>query len=76
MPSGGERPRSQAARSFNRLTEILNGKCGVSPDTALRLSRYFGPSTEFRLGLQGQYDLARTEKRYGAKIRAEAELAA
>ena len=27
----------------NRLTEILNGKRGISPDTALRLSRYLGP---------------------------------
>jgi addiction module HigA family antidote len=55
----------------NRLTEILNGKRGISPDTALRLSRYLGPSAPFWLSLQSQYDLARTEKLYGAKIRAE-----
>jgi addiction module HigA family antidote len=60
----------------NRLTEILNGKRGISPDTALRLSRSLGPSAAFWLGLQSQYDLARTEKRYGAKIRAEVESAA
>jgi addiction module HigA family antidote len=60
----------------NRLTEILNGKRGISPDTALRLSRYLGPSAPFWLNLQSQYDLARTEKRFGAKIRAEVESAA
>jgi addiction module HigA family antidote len=59
----------------NRVTEILNGKRGISPDTALRLSRYLGPSAAFWLNLQSQYDLARTEKLFGAKIRAEVEAA-
>jgi addiction module HigA family antidote len=35
----------------NRLTEILNGKRGISPDTALRLSRFVGPSAAFWLNL-------------------------
>ena len=60
----------------NRLTEILNGKRGISSDTALRLSRYLGPSAAFWLNLQSQYDLARTEKLHGAKIRADVESAA
>jgi addiction module HigA family antidote len=59
----------------NRLTEILNGKRGISPETALRLSRYLGPSATFWWSLQGQYDLARAEKRFGAKIKAEVEAA-
>ena len=59
----------------NRLTEILNGKRGISPDTALRLSRALGPSAAFWLNLQTQYDLARTEKLHGARIRAEVESA-
>jgi addiction module HigA family antidote len=59
----------------NRLTEILNGKRGISPDTALRLSRFVGPSAAFWLNLQSQYGLARTEKLYGAKIRAEVDSA-
>ena len=59
----------------NRMTEILNGKRGISPDTALRLSRYFGPSAAFWLNLQSQYDLARVEKLSGARIRAEVEAA-
>ncbi len=45
----------------SRLTEILNGKRGISPDTALRLSRFLGPSAAFWLNLQSQYDLARGE---------------
>jgi antitoxin HigA-1 len=60
----------------NRLTEIINGRRSISPDTALRLSRYFGPGATFWLNLQSQYDLAMAEKRLGAKIRAEVEAAA
>ena len=60
----------------NRLTEIINGKRGVSPETALRLSRYLGPSAAFWLALQSQYDLARAQARVGAKILAEVESAA
>ncbi len=56
-----------------RRTEILNGRRGISPDTALRLSRYLGPSAAFWLNLQSQYDLARTadEKRspFRARLR-------
>ena len=59
----------------NRLTEIIAGKRGISPDTALRLSRYLGPGAAFWLNLQSQYDLAMAEKRLGAKIRAEVEAA-
>ena len=54
----------------NRLTEIINGKRSITPETALRLSRCLGPSATFWLALQSQYDLAMTEKRLGAKIRA------
>jgi addiction module HigA family antidote len=59
----------------SRLTGILKGKRGISPETALRLSRYFGPSAAFWLNLQSQYDLARAKKRSGARIGAEVEAA-
>jgi len=59
----------------NRITEIVSGKRGVSPDTALRLARALGPGAAFWLNLQTQYDLAMAEKRLGAKIRAEVEAA-
>jgi antitoxin HigA-1 len=40
-----------------RIGEILNGKRGISADTAIRLSRYFGNSAQFWLNLQTYYDL-------------------
>ncbi len=40
-----------------RVNEIVLGKRAVSPDTALRLSRYFGTSERFWLGLQLDFDL-------------------
>jgi addiction module HigA family antidote len=41
-----------------RVGEIVRGRRAVSPDTALRLARYFGTSPEFWLNLQQQYDLS------------------
>ncbi|HEY2416192.1 MAG TPA: HigA family addiction module antitoxin [Pirellulaceae bacterium] len=43
--------------SFPRLNEIVRGKRGVTPDTALRLSRVVGMSADFWLGLQQDWDL-------------------
>jgi len=40
-----------------RISEILKGSRGISADTALRLSIYFGNSAKFWLGLQADYDL-------------------
>jgi addiction module HigA family antidote len=41
-----------------RVGEIVRERRAVSPDTALRLARYFGTSPEFWLNLQQQYDLS------------------
>jgi addiction module HigA family antidote len=43
--------------SFPRLNEIIRGKRGVTPDTALRLARVLGMSADFWLGLQLDWDL-------------------
>ncbi len=51
-----------------RINEIMLGKRSVTPDTALRLSRYFGTSSRFWLGLQMDYDLEETERKKFAKI--------
>ncbi|MBI3706335.1 MAG: HigA family addiction module antidote protein [Proteobacteria bacterium] len=40
-----------------RLGEIVRGRRAITPDTALRLARYFGMSAEFWIGMQAQYDL-------------------
>jgi addiction module HigA family antidote len=41
----------------NRLSQIISGKRGISPDTSLRLARYFGFTPEYWLNMQAQYDL-------------------
>jgi addiction module HigA family antidote len=51
-----------------RISEIVNGKRAISPDTALRLSRYFGTSAEFWLGMQATYDLEMARDRLGEQI--------
>ena len=40
-----------------RINEIVHGKRGISPDTALRLSRYFGLSERFWINLPARYNL-------------------
>lgn len=40
-----------------RTAEIVKGNRRITADTALRLSRYFGNSAKFWLGLQDDYDL-------------------
>ena len=40
-----------------RINEIVLGKRRITADTALRLSRYFGNSPQFWMGLQSDYDL-------------------
>jgi len=40
-----------------RISEIIHGKRGVTTDTALRLSVYFGTTPEFWINLQTRYDL-------------------
>jgi len=59
-----------------RITQITNGKRGISAETAIRLSRYFGNSARFWMNLQAGYALAKTELEIGQKINAEVEEAA
>ena len=40
-----------------RINEIVLGKRSITPDTALRLSRYFGLSERFWMNLQTRYDI-------------------
>lgn len=43
--------------SIPRVNDLVRGKRGITADTALRLSRYFGNSARFWIGLQSGYDL-------------------
>ncbi|MBI4967346.1 MAG: HigA family addiction module antidote protein [Rhodospirillales bacterium] len=54
-----------------RVSAIVNGKRAITPDTALRLARYFGTSAEFWVGMQATYDLESARDRLGKAIKAE-----
>jgi antitoxin HigA-1 len=43
----------------NRVNELIRGKRGMTPETALLLSEYFQNSAEFWMNLQTSYDLTR-----------------
>lgn len=64
--------QSRLARDINvpprRINEICLGKRAVTPDTALRLARFFGMSAEFWMNLQKRYELERTKDEMQADI--------
>ncbi len=45
-----------------RINEIVRGQRSITPDTALRLGKYFGVSAQFWLNLQARYDLQTAER--------------
>ena len=47
---------------YQRINEIVNGKRGVTPSTALRLAKFFGMSSDFWLNLQLRWDLYHVQK--------------
>ena len=51
-----------------RISEIVNGKRGISADTALRLGRYFKVTPELWMGLQTEYDLRVARRTMGKEI--------
>lgn len=54
-----------------RINEIVQGKRGITADTALRLARYFGTSERFWLNLQTRYDLEVEKDRLGDRLERE-----
>ena len=54
-----------------RINEIVLGKRAISPDTALRLSRYFGLTEPFWLNLQSRYDLEIEKDRLAGRLERE-----
>ncbi|CUS04153.2 XRE family transcriptional regulator [Candidatus Promineifilum breve] len=57
-----------------RINEIIQGKRRITPDTALRLARYFGMSPQFWLGLQMDYDLDVAEDQLAGRIAREVQI--
>jgi len=53
--------------SFPRLNELVHGKRGMTPDTALRLERLFGMEAQFWLNLQLAWDLYHATRSPAAK---------
>ena len=51
-----------------RINEIVKGKRGISIDTAIRLSCYFGSSPQLWINLQGNYDIEITSKKIAETI--------
>jgi antitoxin HigA-1 len=54
-----------------RINEIVLGKRAISPDTALRLSRYFGMSERFWINLQTRYDLEKEKDKLQDRLEKE-----
>jgi antitoxin HigA-1 len=52
-----------------RINAIVNGNRAITADTAVRLSKYFGNSAEFWLGLQELYDIAKAKDELGAELK-------
>lgn len=53
---------------YQRINEIINGRRGVTPSTALRLAKFFGMSSDFWLNLQLRWDLYHVQKQEGEAI--------
>jgi addiction module HigA family antidote len=49
--------------SARRINEIVHGQRAITPDTALRLGKYFGVSAQFWLNVQARYDLQQAERK-------------
>jgi addiction module HigA family antidote len=56
-----------------RIGDIVRGRRGITPDTALRLARYFKTSPDLWLGLQSEYDLRVARRELNARIEREVE---
>lgn len=51
-----------------RIGEIIAGRRGITPDTDLRLSKFFGVSRGIWLGMQAAYDLENAESQLEAEL--------
>lgn len=52
-----------------RIGDLIHGRRGVTPETAIALAEYFKTSVDFWLGIQMQYDRERAEDEIGQKVR-------
>ncbi|TGK42247.1 HigA family addiction module antitoxin [Leptospira andrefontaineae] len=52
-----------------RISEIIHGKRGISADTALRFSKFFGNSVEFWMGIQDEYEIREERERISSELK-------
>ena len=57
-----------------RINEIVHGKRAITPNTALRLSRYFGLSERFWMNLQARYNLEVEKDRLQDRLEREVQV--
>jgi|SRR5208283_4515949 len=55
--------------SVSTINRVLNGKCSITADTAMRLGRYFRTTPQLWLNAQARYDLEMAEDRAEAEIK-------
>lgn len=55
----------------SRVNEIVQGRRGITAETAIRLARFFGTTAEYWLELQAQYDLASIDPALRARVEEE-----
>lgn len=53
-----------------RISEIIKGNRRITADTALRLSKYFGNSAKFWLGIQDDFDIEEERRNKGEELNA------
>ncbi len=64
------------AVSPRRINEIVLKKRAITPDTAIRLSKFFGTSVKFWIGLQADYDVEEAQRSHDyKKIKTFSEIA-
>jgi addiction module HigA family antidote len=68
MDISAYRLAKETALSQTRVSQIIRGQRSISAETALRLSKYFGNSAEFWLGLQNDYDLEESRLSLGKEL--------
>lgn len=58
-----------------RIQEIVAGRRGISPETALRIGRSLGTGARLWIAMQQAYDLRQAEMAHGAQVEAEVDAA-
>ena len=54
---------------YQRINELVNGRRGITPSTALRLARFFNMTPDFWMNLQLRWDLFEAQRKEGPVLR-------